>query len=365
MTEVTARPELVAVAPRDVTADELAGLDRLRAALAAAVDRTEPRAISWLWDRTLDASRGGPPPAGFVESVAAAVGDLLAVHVPTVRWSVWPGPTGPTLGVASAVRPHAPVLPFLDAQERWSAGARGWVVDYLARAALHLAAAVPTPRAAPEGAGAPGAPVAGGLPAAPGDEAAPAPAGLTATPDDEVAAASRARVPLPTRTPVSPPAAPADLPLAAPAPVPASVAPAPTPAAPPPDVPLEDFARDTLDHALRLLHETGAFDREALVLLVGAGGRRDAQTCPGDGVEALTKAFAAVRESGARRAAVTWVERHPSYLPGPPQRFPAVVVDAWDAGAEGLRVAHRFVDDLLGTDPMGDPLVVGPVPPLL
>ena len=72
-----------------------------------------------------------------------------------------------------------------------------------------------------------------------------------------------------------------------------------------------------------------------------------------------------VRTSHAARAAITWVERDPADLPGPRQCFPAVVVDAWDAHHEGVRVGRRFVDDVLGTGPLGGRLVVGPVAPLL
>jgi hypothetical protein len=80
---------------------------------------------------------------------------------------------------------------------------------------------------------------------------------------------------------------------------------------------------------------------------------------------ARSRALEAVRSSGAGRAAVTWIDRNPTDLPGPRQTFAAVLVDAWDAGGEGVRVGCRFVDDVLGTGPLGSPLVVGPVARLL
>ncbi|HEY0118756.1 MAG TPA: hypothetical protein VGC04_08255 [Cellulomonas sp.] len=344
MTEVStwANPVAVVVA-RDLTYGEVADLDRLRAVLASTVDRTDARAVSSLWDSMLTAHGGHPAPAGFVEAIATAIGDLLAVHVPGVHWSVWPGPAGPTLGVASDVRPHAPVVPFLDAQDRWSSGARDWILDYLTRAAAHLAAAaLPQPRVAPDDS-------ATTVEASPARAARPAPV-----------------YPEPAPAPVAAPE-PALEPALEAALKTAPVAAAPTvPAAPAyvPDMPLEDFALDALDHAMALLRETGAFDREVFVLLLDAAGRRT-QTCSGDHADARLRALDLVRSSGAGRAAITWIERDPADLPGPRQTFPAVVVDAWDAGAEGVRVGRRFVDDVLGTGPLGGRLVVGPVAPLL
>lgn len=428
MTQVTAWTVDPAVVSRDLTPAEVADLDALRFALARAVDRTEPRAIAWLWDKVIAESAGAPAPAGFVEAVAAALGDLLAVHVPTAHWSVWPGPGGPTLGVVSAARPTAPVVPFLDARDKWDAGARDWVVDYVARAAAHLAAAtVPNPHPAPhdevarpaatpaavdvadepaprpepaplprrEPSRAPAVPapdatvapdvvsmpapdvasaatsdVAFGAPSdvasAPAPDATPA-AGLDIAPAPS--SSGTASPPAPNAAPVTAgiaPVAPSSGIASAPAPDAAPAATpgiAPAPASWVPDESLRDFALATLDHAVTVLRQVGAFDREAFVVLVGGGGRRT-ETCPGEPSEALATARSLVAASGAPRAAVAWIERTPHDLPGPQQRFPAVLVDAWEAG-EGLRVAHRFVDDMLGTDTLGDPLVVGPADPLL
>lgn len=448
MIEVSAWSQAVSVTARELTYQETGDLDRLRAVLASACDRTDPRAISWLWD-SMVTTHGGPAPAGFVEAVATALGDLLAVHVAGVRWAVWPGPAGPTLGVASAARPLSPVVPFLDAQARWDARAREWVVDYLSRAAAHLSGAtLPQPRSAPDDgpvaaveqpapAGEPAAaygesvdatplpsqpvdhaeapyePVATGLPtpalptraaAAPGpdaphptapDPALPAP-GLpsrgriadvfartsvvapaqasaedpspTAQVPEPTAEAPAAAEPtssaLPARTAIVDPH-PAD-----PSPVPdTSSATLPAPASAPapvlPETPLGDFALDALEHAMVLLRETGAFDREVFVLLIDGDGRRRTESCPGEAGDARFRARELVRSSGAVRAATTYIDRDPADLPGPRQTFPAVVVDAWDAGVEGVRVGRRFVDDVLGTGPLGPSLVVGPIAPLL
>jgi hypothetical protein len=475
------RPAPAPAAARDLTYAETANLDRLRAVLASACDRTDPRAISWLWD-SMVAAHHGPAPAGFVEAIATALGDLLAVHVARVRWRVWPGPAGPTLGVASDLRPQAPVVPFLDAQDQWTAGAHDWMAEYLSRAAAHLSGAtVPQPRQAPDDRAerlgveptAPGADDESGPPyepmtadpapstlalptriaapvaavpmialpdsAVPADLAAgqqfvapattshlpvtlltratapapaaapaadPAPAPVTPAaftgpvflPDAELPvapAAAPVAVPLPTRVPVAtaalatvdPPvsAAPAvatlptRVPVAEAAPAPASAgwtpppapetadgtAPATAPAPPAPQTAVEDFALDALDHAMALLHDTGAFDREVFVMLLDAQGRRRTESCPGDPGEARFRARELVRSSGAARAAITFVDRDPADLPGPRQAFPAVVVDAWDAGTGGVRVGRRFVDDVLGTGPLGPPLVVGHIARLL
>ncbi len=419
MIEVSAawsRP--VPAAARELTYAETADLDRLRAVLASACDRTDPRAISWLWDSMVNAHRG-PAPAGFVEAIATALGDLLAVHVAGVHWRVWPGPTGPTLGVASEVRPQAPVVPFLDAQDRWDAHARDWMGEYLSRAAAHLSGAtVPQPRRAPDDeallacgpaaqeaddeAGPPYEPMpvapAPSTPTLPTRIAAPVadvppialpdptlPAALAASavePAREQFVAPQAGAPLPitllTRasTPVATApqpsvaaALPARVPVATgsagPTPADSPVATAPAGPEPMPDTAVEDFALDALDHAMALLRDTGAFDREVLVMLLDAQGRRRTESCPGDPREARFRARELVRSSGAARAAITFVERDPADLPGPRQAFPAVVVDAWDAGTGGVRVGRRFVDDVLGTGPLGPPLVVGHIARLL
>ena len=390
MTEVSTWANPVAVSARELTYREVADLDRLRAVLAATVDRTDAGAISVLWDSMVAAHGGHAAPAGFVEAVGTAIGDLLAVHIPGVRWSVWPGPAGPTLGLASDARPHSPVIPFLDTQDRWGSRAQDWVIEYLTRAAAHLSgAAVPQPRVAADDRPpylTPAVDVqaqAGRLatrlvPTPQGPPAPPfVPEDLPALPVPEIAALF-----LPEDT--TPPFVPDVLPPVPAPPVAAAVAPAvpeyvaPEPVAPVQQDPapepvapayvaegrLDDFALDMLDHAMALLRDTGAFDREVFVLLVHAAGRRT-ESCTGDPREARFRARELVRSSGAARAAITWIEHNPVDLPGPRQQFPAVVVDAWDAGAEGIRVGRRFVADVLGTGPLGDRLVVGPIAPLL
>jgi hypothetical protein len=470
------RPAPAPAAARDLTYAETADLDRLRAVLASTCDRTDPRALSWLWDSMVSAHQG-PAPAGFVEAIATALGDLLAVHVARVRWRVWPGPAGPTLGVASDVRPQAPVVPFLDAQDQWNVGAHDWMAEYLSRAAAHLSGAtVPQPRQAPDdraahiGAEVPplvadddesgppyepatavpapstltlptrvAAPVAAvptialadpavpadlaagqqfvapattahlpvtlltratapvpAAPQAPAADAAPAPVALGAftgpvfLPGAELPpapAAAPVAVPLPARVPVTTAAfAAVDTPATAtlptrvpvataatatgwtPPPAPETgdrTAPATISAPPAPEAAVEDFALDALDHAMALLRDTGAFDREVFVMLLDAQGQRRTESCPGDPGEARFRARELVRSSGAARAAITFVDRDPADLPGPRQAFPAVVVDAWDAGTGGVRVGRRFVDDVLGTGPLGPPLVVGHIARLL
>ncbi len=465
MIEVSAWSGPVSVTARELTYQETADLDRLRAVLASACDRTDPRAISWLWD-SMVTTHGGPAPAGFVEAVATALGDLLAVHVSGARWAVWPGPSGPTLGVASLARPHAPVVPFLDTQDRWDARARDWMADYLSRAAAHLSGlAVPQPRQAPDDAATrageehlaatvaaatadrtvyePVAATPGWSPlvlptrgAAPAEVPQPAlptpalplstvPASAVPTPAVPTPAVPAPTVPAPAVPAPSPvadrelplvglerPVARRELPVAEPerlatepesrvteperrvteperlvagpavptatpwAPLPAPSAPgaaAPVPvtandeptARVAPATPVDEFALDALDHAMVLLRETGAFDREVFVLLIDADGRRRTESCPGEVGEARFRARELVRSSGAVRAATTFIDRDPADLPGPRQTFPAVVVDAWDAGAEGVRVGRRFVDDVLGTGPLGPPLVVGHIARLL
>jgi hypothetical protein len=336
------------------------------------------------------AAHAEQPPAGFVGAVATALGDLLAVHVPTVRWSVWPGPGGTTLGLASQARPHAPVLPFLDAQERWDARAQDWIVEYLLRAGAHLAgAAMPQQRPAPDDAAPvlPPAPRAAAVTPAPASELQPPvpepwaqpaepwapPLDLTASPAEPWAPShDEPELLLPQRASVTgyAPAvveAPPEQPAPSPAPAtaepyrgPAAVAPLPFV----PDGPLQDFALDTLNHATNVLRETGAFDHEVFVVLLDVTGRR-AESCAGGAAQARSRALEIVRSSGAGRAAITWIDRNPTDLPGPRQKFAAVLVDAWDAGGEGVRVGCRFVDDVLGTGPLGRPLVVGPVARLL
>ncbi|BDO43539.1 hypothetical protein CELD12_30290 [Cellulomonas sp. NTE-D12] len=421
MTELTAMvqtltPDPTLVGPRDLTSHEHADLDRLRAPLAGSVDRTDSRALSWFWDRVVP-QPGTPAPAGLVEWVGVALGDLLVTHVAGSRWVVCPGPSGPTLGIVGDAHPLAPVVPIPDAQDRWDAGAHGWIGGYLGAAAAHLAGVtMPQPRVSVENVtsserttGPAPAPV-DDEPSAPADSLADS---LAATGGEQDAApvAPEAKewtpvvvpapgTPLPSRhhaaadptdvaTIDAGPAADAGAATdtgpatAEPAAVepsavePSAVAPdtvEPVTAAPatpqrptnlphPPSTAAQELALRALEHALVVLRR-GPFDREAFVMLVDDSGTRTL-ACTGEPSQALRQARDTARTSGARAVAIGWIDRHPAGVPDPRQGFPAVLIEASEAGAPGLKVAHRFVEDALGTGPLGDPVLVGEVPPLL
>lgn len=434
MTELTATvqtltPDAVLVAPRDLTSHEHADLERLRAPLAGTVDRTDSRAVSWFWDRTVPSQPGTPAPAGLVEWVGVALGDLLVTHVPGTRWVVCPGPVGPTLGVVGAAHPLAPVVPLPDAQDCWNGGIRGWIGGYLSAAAAHLAGvAVPQPRPstenptpdepedgsdvstasrsedtgnrttpqhaapahddrphddsdwAPVVVPTPGAalpcrshaapasvPAAGAAVATAAHPTAhPSPETATDGAPSPVAEVRTAGTPRPLtdlRAHGAP--RPSTEPSALPAPLAASsrTAQRPTNLPHPPAAAAQDLALRALQHALVVLRR-GPFDREAFVMLVDDSGTRTL-ACTGEPEQALRQARDTARTSGARTAAIGWIDRHPTGVPDPRQGFPAVLVEASEAGSPGLRVAHRFVEDALGTGPLGDPVLVGEVPPLL
>ncbi|MBN9328530.1 hypothetical protein [Cellulomonas sp. 73-145] len=434
MTELTAMvqtltPDPTLVGPRDLTSHEHADLDRLRAPLAGSVDRTDSRALSWFWDRVVP-QPGTAAPAGLVEWVGVALGDLLVTHVAGSRWVVCPGPSGPTLGIVGDAHPLAPVVPIPDAQDRWDAGARGWIGGYLGAAAAHLAGVtMPQPRVsvenvtASERTTAPASAPVDDEPSAPADSLAASLAEAGIVPDAAPAAAE-AEAEATEWTPVVVPApgtplpsrhhAPADgtaaaaagaAPTADPGPGaarPAAAAPAPVQAAPvqppavqaaavqpapvqpaavqptavqptaprrptnlphPPSTAAQELALRALEHALVVLRR-GPFDREAFVMLVDESGTRTL-ACTGEPSQALRQARDTARTSDARAVAIGWIDRHPAGIPDPRQGFPAVLIEASEAGAPGLKVAHRFVEDALGTGPLGDPVLVGEVPPLL
>ena len=419
LTELTATvqtltPDATLVAPRDLTPQELTDLDRLRAPLAGDVDRTDSRAVSWFWDHVAPAAAGTPAPAGLVEWVGVALGDLLVSHVAGARWMVCPGPTGPTLGVVGTAWPLAPVVPLPDAQDRWAEGSRGWIPGYLGAAAAHLAGvSVPQPRTSVEND--PASAAAAGSVAAEGPEPVDIPATVDAdaqltageaeadwapvvapalggalpsrhhdtsepaaatVPDEPLAAAAEqsaaavepvtavaeqsetvAEQSAPVAEPVATPSEPVAAPAAAATPT------RPTNLPHPPSAAAQDLALRALEHALVVLRR-GPFDREAFVMLVDDSGVRTL-ACTGDPAQALRDARETARTSGARTAAIGWIDRNPAGIPDPRQGFPAVLVEASEAGAPGLRVAHRFVEDALGTGPLGEPVLVGEVAPLL
>ncbi|CAL8969481.1 hypothetical protein CELL_00526 [Cellulomonas sp. T2.31MG-18] len=422
----TLTPDPTLVGPRDLTSHEHADLERLRAPLAGSVDRTDSRALSWFWDRVVP-QPGTAAPAGLVEWVGVALGDLLVTHVAGSRWVVCPGPSGPTLGIVGDAHPLAPVVPIPDAQDRWDAGARGWIGGYLGAAAAHLAGVtMPQPRVSVENVtsserttGPAPAPV-DDEPSAPDDSLAGSFTASGSEPDAAPAAEAEATewtpvvvpapgTPLPSRhhapadgtaaatAGAAPTADPgphtASRAAAAPAPVqPAPVQPAPVepaavqpepvrpapvqptavqPTAPqrptnlphPPSTAAQELALRALEHALVVLRR-GPFDREAFVMLVDESGTRTL-ACTGEPSQALRQARDTARTSGARAVAIGWIDRRPAGIPDPRQGFPAVLIEASEAGAPGLKVAHRFVEDALGTGPLGDPVLVGEVPPLL
>jgi len=362
MTELTAgvstlAHDAVVVSPRDLTLVERDDLDRLRAVLTRTIDRSDPRALSWLWDRNVTDLGGRPAPAGLVEAVGAALGDVLVATVPGTRWVVCPGPDGAMPAVVAAARPGAPVMPFADTWDRWEACSRAWVIPYLSRAAAHLALGVMPQQRGPQD---------------PPDEVVEEP---VAEPAAFVPAAETpvAETPVVQALVVEPPVVQAPVFVPAPIPSPAPVAaaavvaeplpaPSPAPSAEPSDA-VRDLALVALDHALSALR-LGPFDREAFVTIVDASGVRTL-SCQDEPAVALRRARETARNCGARRAAIAWIDRHPTGVPGPLQAFPAVLVEASEPGVAGLRVAHRFVDDVLGTGPLGDPQIVGRVASVL
>ncbi|OZB47257.1 MAG: hypothetical protein B7X40_09725 [Cellulomonas sp. 14-74-6] len=415
----TLTPDPTLVGPRDLTSHEHADLERLRAPLAGSVDRTDSRALSWFWDRVVP-QPGTPAPAGLVEWVGVALGDLLVTHVAGSRWVVCPGPSGPTLGIVGDARPLAPVVPIPDAQDRWDAGARGWIGGYLGAAAAHLAGVtMPQPRVSVENVtsserttGPAPAPVddepstpadylADSLPAAGSEPDATAPEAKEWTPvvapalgtplpsrhhapADETEAATVDAGPAADAGPATDPApataaptavgprrvelTPVEPSAAAPDTVESATVAPTTPQRPtnlphPPSTAAQELALRALEHALVVLRR-GPFDREAFVMLVDDSGTRTL-ACTGEPSQALRQARDTARTSGARAVAIGWIDRHPAGIPDPRQGFPAVLVEASEAGAPGLKVAHRFVEDALGTGPLGDPVLVGEVPPLL
>ena len=130
----TARPA-AAVAPRDLTPDELtllrSGIAQVRQ-LGAPLDATT---IDTVWKQLLDGGRsGGTAPARFV---GVAIGTALLDLEPSAYWVACLGPNGWTPGVVSPARPESPVLVVADALSRWHDGTRDWVLGYLTGALEH------------------------------------------------------------------------------------------------------------------------------------------------------------------------------------------------------------------------------------
>ncbi|MBO0921825.1 hypothetical protein J1G42_13425 [Cellulomonas sp. zg-ZUI222] len=139
---------------RPLTPGESAHLDRLRAWLRAdGTDAHDAAALDARWARLLQTHPAdAPAPAGVSAALGIAVGDLLLASVTDAVWMMCPGPDGATPGVLLPDRPHMPVLPVLDAHQRWRVRSPSWTVDYVQRAAAHLMSGrqqVPTPHPAP------------------------------------------------------------------------------------------------------------------------------------------------------------------------------------------------------------------------
>jgi len=177
---------------RPLTPGESAHLDRLRAWLQEdGTDARDAAALDARWARLLQTHPAdAPAPAGVSAALGIAVGDLLLASVTDAVWMMCPGPDGATPGVLVPDRPHMPVLPVLDAHQRWRVRSASWTVDYVQRAAAHLVSGrqqVPTQHPAPASEQAPAAtaPEPARAPAvapdSPADEPAPQPAAWTPT----------------------------------------------------------------------------------------------------------------------------------------------------------------------------------------
>lgn len=396
---------------RPLTADELGHLDRARSYLrGSGADVTDAHAVGAL----LHASRtrwaaepGAPVPQAMVMALGVGVGDLVVARVPGARWALRTSGSAPTPAVVSLSGQDA-ALPLADVATRWQTGCTPtWVGEYVTAAAAHLASPVgqevPTPRlptrTAPVVAG-PDAPAA--LPtrrtaALPTREPAPQ------TVPDVVEIASGAPLPsraaagpgptgyfataggaFPTRHVVAP--APGALSSGPGRPVHTSLASAfpktPAAAAPPPPAPAEppayrvpadlphppsrgaqDIALGVLEQALELAL-TGTPGPFAVVDGSPTQDHRPRHFA-GDPARALHEARAWVRSTGAARAAVAW------FGPLPGGDGAAVFVEASDAGAPSLLVAHRYSGVTYDEGrtrparPVGDPIVLGQGVPLL
>ncbi|QCB94652.1 hypothetical protein [Cellulomonas shaoxiangyii] len=374
------------VLARLLTPSEVAHLDRLREWLEEdGVDVDNAASLDARWGRLLATHPAdGPAPAGVAAAIGIAVGDLLLRSVPGATWMMCPGPDGATPGVVADGRVHRPVLAVLDAHARWRVRAADWTVDYVRRAAQHLAA--PPEEAAPAT-----------EPAAPEPSAAelvvpelvdPAPldpqpldpeVADTAAVEPEVADTAGPPAPLdalspawrpPTPAPATPAWAPVHAPSPAAAPLPeADVVTSSTPVVAPastltpedlphrPSAQVQDLALRALEHALEqaVAHPEGA----APFVLVRDDAGVHLTTFP-HGDAGTLEAREHARRCGLAAAAVGWTSRADAVRP-----YPRAVVDASAAGEPGIRVAHAFLHDAAGGREIGGPEVVGQAAPVL
>jgi len=96
-------------------------------------------------------------------------------------------------------------------------------------------------------------------------------------------------------------------------------------------------------------------------LLETAGGRSLNRFMTEELSEGIARARAAIRESGALRAAVAW----DGYLTSEGRREDALFVEASDAGQPSVVLAHRYLPTQQGAEAVGEPFVVGHGAPLL
>ena len=386
---------------RPLTPGESAHLDRLRAWLQEdGTDARDAAALDARWARLLQTHPAdAPAPAGVSAALGIAVGDLLLASVTDAVWMMCPGPDGATPGVLVPDRPHMPVLPVLDAHQRWRVRSASWTVDYVQRAAAHLVSGrqqVPTQHPAPASEQAPAAtaPEPARAPAvapdSPADEPAPQPAAWTPTfvedtgPDDaadeppawtptfvedasEPFAADVAAAPsLVEDTALVEEPSLVEEPAVAPQ---STVTPGrglPVTAhqhLTPEDLPHRPSERvqDLALRALELALDRAVADAagSAPFVLVREGYVVEVLDFPHSDA-GLAQARDAARSGGYTAAAVAWTSPADATRP-----HPRVVVDASAAGRPGIRVAHSYTHDERGGHEVGGPLVVGQSAPVL
>ncbi|WP_421735992.1 DUF3806 domain-containing protein [Cellulomonas sp.] len=136
----------------------------------------------------------------------------------------------------------------------------------------------------------------------------------------------------------------------------------------PPSPAAQDIALGVLDQVLEAALTPGAAAAPFAVVDGSPAQGHDVRAFDGAPEVALQEARAWVRSSGAARAAVAWFGQ----LPADDADRPAVLVEASDAGAPSLVVAHRYTAATPEGDgrarparPVGEPLVLGQAAPLL
>lgn len=369
---------------RPLTAEELGHLERARVHLrSSGADLRDPQSVGALLHSARTRWADGPPtdvPQAMVMALGVGVGDLVVARVPGARWALRTGLT-PSPAVVSASGEDA-ALPLTDVGARWQTGCTpGWVAEYVTAAAAHLSAgAAPelpaqrTPERAraldpqPEGPTyRPSRPTSEGQPLA-SRRSTPPPA---ARPVEDEAIALRAladaagapdRESAPDASAAEPAAAPVLPPGTRPARTPADLPSPPSPAA-------QDIALGALDHALEATL-AGVDAATTFALVDGPAASHEVRRF--DAHEAA-EAREWVRASGADRAAVAWIGRLPGDSSDPSSvGARAVLVEASDAGAPSLVVAHRYSAPVQEGEgrarparAVGEPLVIGQGAPLL